>query len=187
MLKQNVGWVFLSFFRRLEEIFALCFRFLSSPDSKDIKIQSVLNKRFLFVSRRVTERLHWFSVVTIVNSGLHLGRLIKQKTPFAVNNHTAQRSPIPRLYPEEMVQTRNTTVTIHRPGNSSRVSPFSGLVAREQHLYDTFGLALPPRPQNIRPFLRRASHSVSSSSLLGESSSEAAHQSTIPSRPQNAR
>lgn len=72
--------------------------FPSSPDSKHIKMLSVLNKRFLFVSMRVIERLHWFSVVTIVNSGLHLGCLIKQKIPVAVNNHTAQRSPIPCLF-----------------------------------------------------------------------------------------
>lgn len=147
------------------------------------KILSVLNKRFLFVSRRVTERLHWFSVVTIVNSGLHLGRLIKQKTPFAVNNHTAQRFPSPHLHPEEMVQMRNMPVTIHRPRNSSGVSPFSGLVAREQHLYDTFGLALPPRPQNISPFLWEG-QPLGISSLLEGSSSESAHQS---SRPQNTR
>lgn len=55
---------------------------------------SISNNRFLFVSLSVIERLHWFSVVTNVNSGLHLGCLIKQKIPVAVNSHTAQPSRI---------------------------------------------------------------------------------------------
>lgn len=82
-------------FRAKGEFLLYTSRFPSSPDPKDIKMLSVLNKRFLFVAVRVTERLHWFSVVTIVNSGLHLGCLIKQKKPVAVNNHTAQPSPYP--------------------------------------------------------------------------------------------
>lgn len=94
-------------------------RFPSTPDPKDIKMLSVLNKRFLFVAVSVIARLLWFSVVTIVNSGLHLGCLIKQKKPVAVNNHTAQPSRIPPLYLEGMVQTRNKPATIHWSRNSS--------------------------------------------------------------------
>lgn len=85
---------------------------------------SVLNKRFLFVSMSVTERLYWCSVVTIVNSGLHLGCLIKQKIPVAVNNHTAQRSPVTLLNQESMVQTRNMPAAIHWSRNSAGVPPF---------------------------------------------------------------
>lgn len=75
-------------------------RFPSSPDSKDIKMLSALNKRFLFASMRIIEAV----LVIIVNSGLHLGCLIKQKIPIAVNNHTAQPSHIPHLYLEGMVE-----------------------------------------------------------------------------------
>lgn len=80
---------------------------------------------------RVIERPHWFAVVTIVNSGLHLGCLIKQKIPVAVNNHKAPRSLSPPLYLEGMVQRRNTAVTIHWSQNSYGVSPFGGLVTTE--------------------------------------------------------
>lgn len=95
----------MGYFLEIKEKFLLfTSRFPSSPDSKDIKILSVLNKRFLFVSMGVIERLYWLSVVTTVNSGLHLGCLIKQKIPVAVNNHIAQSPVSPHLYLKRMVE-----------------------------------------------------------------------------------
>lgn len=103
---------------------------------------SVLNKRFLFVAVRVIERLLWFSVVTIVNSGLHLGCLIKQKKPVAVNNHTAQPS-LP--YPSSLSGRNGADEkqACHHPLVKKLfwVPPFGGLVAREQHLCATSELA----------------------------------------------
>lgn len=118
-----------------------------------------------------------------MNSGLHLGCHIKQKIPIAVNNHTAQPSRIPHLYLEGMVETRNTPVTIKK---LFWAPPFGGLVAREQHSCDTYTCS-PPRSRNtLAPFPQRANHSAPSSSLLGESSRESVHRSTIRSRPLKA-
>lgn len=57
---------------------------------------------------------------------------------------TTQHNPpvSPHLYLRGMVGTRSTPVCIKK---LFWVPPFGGLVAREQHLCDTFGLASPPR------------------------------------------
>lgn len=129
---------------RSEGNFLELFPFFLEPRWQDTKM-SVLNKRFLFVSRRVTERLCWFPVETAVNSGIHLGRLIKQKIAVCCQQPHSTTLPDP-----SSLSRRNgaeeTPVTIHCPCNS-----LGSLLSVAWWLqWSTFGLVFPPRPCPVR-------------------------------------
>lgn len=168
----------MGYFLEIKGTFFLLFtsRFPSSPDSKDTKMLSVLNKRFLFVSLRVTERLSW--QLLWIQAYIWVATLNKRYPSLST---TTQHNPPVSLifYLEGMVETRNPPVTIKK----LFWVPPSVAWWLENRTRDTYRCS-PPRSRNmLAPFLQRANHWAPSSTLLGESSRESAHRSTIRSRP----
>lgn len=78
-----------------------------------------------------------------MNSGIHLGRLIKQKIPIRCQQPHSTTLPGP-----SSLSGRNgaeeTPVTIHRPSNSSGVAPLSGLDDSRAQM----GFPAPPLPSS---------------------------------------
>lgn len=105
-------------------------RFPSSPDPKDTKMLSVLNKRFLFAAVRVIERLHWFSVVNYCEFRAYIWVASLNKRNRWLSTTTQHNPPVSLLSGRNGADEKQAC---HHPlvKKLFRVPAFSGLVARE--------------------------------------------------------
>lgn len=99
--------------------------------------------------------MRWFPVETAVNSGIHLGRLVKQKIPIRCQQPHSTTLPDPS-YLSGRNGAEETPVTIHWPSNSCGVASPSGLVTTVEHIWA--GLPAPPLPSGLAGFLWGAGH-----------------------------